>query len=173
MKGIYLKHYNTNEYLKPHEHVGISLVELLILLAILSLAAAIAIPGYMMRRMIANEAAAIQGCKLIASAELAYAAANENNFGEIADLVDAELLDPRYAGELPVNGYRYRNGDVIGTDLDGECPASFGFLAVPEPGAGRFVYAIAPDQLVRYQGPATGFKMPAGIVAGTVVEADK
>lgn len=156
--------------LNTNKCTGISLVELLILLAILSLAAAVAVPSFMLRRMTANEAGAIQGLKLIASAELAYAASNENRFADIDTLVKAELLDSRYRGGASVNSYRYLSGDVAGTDLDGEVPTSFGFLAIPEPGAGRFIYAIAPDQLVRYQGPAEGFKMPAGVAAGSAVE---
>lgn len=149
---------------------GLSLVEFLIILAILSIVAAIAIPSLMMSRLAANEASAIQGCRLIASAEIAYAAAHEQKYTDIPTLIQAELLDQKFGGEEAVRGYRYDVGDVRGTDIDGSIPDSFGFLATPASGAGRFVYAIAPDQVVRYQGPAAGFSLPSGVTPGDPVE---
>jgi prepilin-type N-terminal cleavage/methylation domain-containing protein len=149
---------------------GFSLVELLVTMAIISIVAAILIPSLMLSRQAANEAGAIEGCRLIATAEMAYAALHDQQFADIASLIDADLLDQKYASDEPVGGYRYAFGDVRGTDIDGELPSSFGFIATPEPGAGRYLYAIAPDQIVRYQGPAEGFTLPSGIAAGEPVE---
>jgi type II secretory pathway pseudopilin PulG len=149
---------------------GISLVELLIILAIISIAAAIAIPSIMMSRQIANESGAIGGCRLIASAQLAYAAMQDGEYGDLPALVEAELLDPKYTGVDPVGGYRFTPGDVEGTTVDGMPPASFGFIATPERGSGRYVYAIAPDGIVRYQGTVRDYTLPEGLTPGSPVE---
>jgi len=146
---------------------GLTLVEVLIILAIISIAAAIAIPSIMMSRQAANEAGAIQGCRLIASAELVYAAMRDQQYADIPALVEEELLDQKYVTGEPVGGYRYALGDVEGTTLDGTPPESFGFIATPERGSGRFIYAIAPDGIVRYQGSLGSYSLPEGVSAGS------
>jgi type II secretory pathway pseudopilin PulG len=150
---------------------GLSLVEVLIILAIVSIAAAIAIPSIMMSRQAAKESAAIQSCRLIASAELAYAAMHDQQYGDLPALVEEELLNPKYGASEPVGGYRYALGDVAGTNLDGIPPESFGFIATPERGSGRFVYAVAPDGIVRYQGTVGKYALPEGVSAGDPIEA--
>ncbi len=62
-----------------NEH-GFSLVELLIVVAIIAIIAAIAVPSLLTSRMAANEASAIQGCRTIGSAEIAFAATNNQQF---------------------------------------------------------------------------------------------
>jgi len=55
---------------------GFSLVELLIVVAIILVIAAIAIPNFLRSRMAANEAGAVQALRQIGSAEVAYSASN-------------------------------------------------------------------------------------------------
>jgi prepilin-type N-terminal cleavage/methylation domain-containing protein len=149
---------------------GFSLVEVLIILSIISIAAAIVIPGIMISRQAANEAGAIQGCRLLASAELAYASRHNQEYADLTTLIDEELLDPKYGTEDPVSGYRFVMGNVEGTNLDGIPPESFGFIATPERGSGWFVYAVAPDGIVRYQDTLGGYPLPEGFSAGDPVE---
>jgi prepilin-type N-terminal cleavage/methylation domain-containing protein len=152
---------------------GLTLVEVLIILAILSIAAAIAIPSIWMSRQIANEAGAIQGCRVIASAELAHAAMRDQQYADLAALVELELLDPKYIADAAVAGYSYALGDVEGTTLDGPPPDSFGFVARPERGSGRFLYAVAPDGIVRYQGALGDYTLPDGATPGSPVDKEE
>jgi len=146
-----------------HQH-GFSLVELLIVVAIIAVVAAIAVPSLLTSRQAANEAAATQGCRTLGSAELAYAATNNQQYTDITTLISGNFIDSRFSSTL--NGYTYASGDVAGTTVDGAYPAAFGFIATPNAGIGRFLYGIAPDQVVRFQGAASGAALPSGVSAG-------
>lgn len=54
------------------DHAGFSLIELLIVVAIILVIVAIAIPNFLRARMAANEAAAVENCRTITSAEVIY-----------------------------------------------------------------------------------------------------
>ena len=145
---------------------GFSLVELLIVVAIIAIIAAIAIPSLLTSRQAANEASAIQGCRTVATAELAFSATNNQQYTNIASLVAGSFLDGRFGGTNAINGYTYASGDVLGTTADGVPPNTFGFIGTPNAGMGRFLYSIAPDQVVRYQGAVSGATLPTGTSAG-------
>ena len=146
---------------------GFSLVELLIVVAIIAIIAAIAIPSLLTSKQASNEAAAMQGCRTIGSAEVAYAAVNNQRYTDLTTLVSGNYLDSRFSGATGFNGYTYVFASTIaGTTLAGALPTSFGFLANPTTGGGRHTYGIAPDQVVRYQGTAGGGAAPAGLAVG-------
>ena len=46
--------------------------------------------------MAANEAGGIQGCRTAASAEVAFAATNNQQYATLAELVAGNFLDARY-----------------------------------------------------------------------------
>ena len=156
-----------------NEH-GFSLVELLIVVAIIAIIAAIAVPSLLTSRMAANEASAIQGCRTVGSAEIAFAATNNQQFTELADLVTGQFLDSRFsdAGNV-VNGYTYGAADVPvegGNAFTSDLPTAFAVVATPNQGLGRFLYGVGPDQVVRYvnfQDPGT--KLPEGSIEGTPI----
>ena len=136
---------------------GFSLVELLIVVAIIAIIAAIAVPSLLTARMASNEASAIQGLRTIGSAEIAFAATQNQQFTDLTVLVSGLFLDARFSGTGYINGYTYVSGDVPVTTADGATPTSFGFLANANTGMGRYQYALAPDQVVRFGTPKPSF----------------
>jgi prepilin-type N-terminal cleavage/methylation domain-containing protein len=147
-------------------HSGFSLVELLIVVAIIAIIVAIAIPSLLTSRQASNEAAAMSACRTIGSAEVAYAAVNNQRFTDLDTLVGNDYLDSRFSGSRGFHGYAFAAGDVAGTTFDGAPPSTFGFLATPMTGGGRFVYGIATDQIIRYQSTVSGATPPAGLSPG-------
>jgi prepilin-type N-terminal cleavage/methylation domain-containing protein len=145
---------------------GFSLVELLIVVAIIAIIAAIAVPSLLTSRQAANEASAIQGCRTIGSAEIAFAAVNNQQYTDLTTLVSGNFLDTRFTNASGFNGYTYASGTVTSGVAAGAPPVGFEFTATPNTGAGRYIYGIAPDQVVRYLGAVSGATAPLNMSAG-------
>ena len=141
---------------------GFSLVELLIVVAIIAIIAAIAVPSLLTSRMAANESSGIEGCRTVGSAEVAFASTNNQMYAALDTLVTQSFLDTRFTNGTGFNGYVYTEDQPV-AGLPAGVPTTvatdgFGIIATPVPGAARYVYGIGPDQVVRYQSfvdPAT------------------
>jgi prepilin-type N-terminal cleavage/methylation domain-containing protein len=133
---------------------GFSLIELLIVVAIIAIIAAIAVPSMLQARMAANESSAIQGCRTVGSAEVAYAAINNQSYTTVANLVTGGFLDSRFTNGF--NGYTYTDGTVTGSSGGNTNPDGFGVIADTSAGKARYKYGIGADQVVRYEGLGTG-----------------
>jgi prepilin-type N-terminal cleavage/methylation domain-containing protein len=148
---------------------GFSLIELLIVVAIIAIIAAIAVPSMLTSRMAANEAGAISGCRTIGSAEVAYAAVNNQAYADLDTLVDGNYLDERFASDSEgFNGYAYTDEALGFGTGDAAVPDGFHFKATPASAdsSGRYIYGIAADQVVRFIGVAGAADPPAGLEAG-------
>jgi type IV pilus assembly protein PilA len=124
---------------------GFSLLELLIVVAIILIIATIAIPSLLRSRQAAQESAAVSQLRTINTAEVTYLSSNAGNYGDIGQLITAGLLDGRFA--TSVSGYTF----VVAA-------SSSDYTAVATPtstNAGRFGYYSLPDAVIRYQ-TATG-----------------
>ena len=146
---------------------GFSLVELLIVVAIIAIIAAIAVPSLLTSRMAANESAGMESCRTAGSAEVAFASTNNQQYAVIADLVTGQYLDERY--NTGINGYKFAEDVAIAglpAGVPNTVPTGFGITSTPDPGYGRYIYGICPDQVVRYQGSIGGAADPAGLTAG-------
>jgi len=88
---------------------GFTLVEIMIVVAIIALLAAIAIPNLLKQRIAANESAAQATLRTISAALETYAAANKGTYPDgttvtIANLADKKKFDPPYINENYADG---------------------------------------------------------------------
>src|SRR5947209_15858435 len=92
---------------------GFSLLELLIVVAIILIIATIAIPSLLRSRQAANESAAVASVRTVTTAEITYLSSSGGNYGTVAQLVTAGLLDSGFNGTK--SGYTY---GIITTGTD-------------------------------------------------------
>jgi len=119
---------------------GFSLLELLIVVAIILIIATIAIPSLLRSRQAANESGAVADLRTINTAEVTYLSSAQGNYGNISQLIGAGLLDSRFTGT--VGGYNF-NITTSGPD----------YTATADPAStntGRYGYYAVPDGVVRW-----------------------
>ncbi|MBI4482858.1 MAG: prepilin-type N-terminal cleavage/methylation domain-containing protein [Acidobacteria bacterium] len=134
---------------------GFSLIELMIVLAVMTILAAIAVPSFLNARMAANEGAAIQTLRTIVSAEVVYSQLHTDQFGTFQQLVDEKYLDERFVSSQASNGYLYtENANVIGAPPVANIDTPNGYRINADPAtpntSGRWDYGVAADGVIRW-----------------------
>jgi len=127
------------------DNKGFSLLELLIVVAIILIIATIAIPSLLRSRQAANESAAVAQVRTITTAEVTYLSSSGGSYGTISQLVSAGLLDNTFNGTK--SGYTY-TVQTTGTD----------YTIFTQPAStnnGRYGYYSIPDGVVRYSTQST------------------
>jgi type IV pilus assembly protein PilA len=113
-----------------YEDAGFSLIELLIVVAVILVIAAIAIPSLTHAKMAANEAAAVSALRTLATEEANYDAAYSSGFS-----VALALLGP----PPPGNTASMTNADLVDVELASGIRGGYHFIytAIDPSGSGR------------------------------------
>jgi type IV pilus assembly protein PilA len=128
---------------------GFSLIELLIVVAIILIIAAIAIPNLLRAKIAANEASAVGATRTIVTAEISYA----NSF-QTGPTTLANLATP--AGGCPVGGATAAQACLVDSNLAGGTKSGYRFTSAATGGLGTIAQ------------PNTGFEETATpITVGT------
>src|SRR5512140_2424227 len=146
---------------------GFSLIELLIVVVIIGIIAAIAIPNLLAARRSANEGSAVSACRTLHGAQMTYASTygNGNYAGDttftitaLSALAAPGLVDS-VLGQGTKSGYSFMG---IKVDRTSTAPAQFGFGAIPttttgvtQTGSRRF--GVATDGVLKADTTLTMF----------------
>ena len=141
---------------------GFSLIELLIVVAIILVIAAIAIPNLLRARIAANEASAASSLRTIGTANLVYSSTFGVGYAEeLADLGPpngacatfspdcADLLDPALSGIDPANETPVKSGYRFSYDADDDADdpyATYAVVAAPVAPGSSGVSSFCLDQ---------------------------
>jgi len=130
---------------------GFSLLELLIVVAIILIIATIAIPSLLRSRQSAQESSAVAQLRTFNTAEVTYIASNAGAYGDIPSLITQGLLDARFSGSM--SGYNFTV-----TVTTGDYTA---LATAVSSNAGRFDYFTKPDYVIRYA--TDSLRAPTGL----------
>jgi prepilin-type N-terminal cleavage/methylation domain-containing protein len=150
---------------------GFSLIELLIVVAIIGIIAAIAIPNLLASRRAANEGSAQSSLRTIHSSQATYqATAGNGNFGTMANLLSSNLVDGVLGGVAGTkSGYTFA---VAKVDFIATAGATFSATANPTVTSGvsqtgTRKFGIVEDGVMHGLTTALGTPMTATELAAT------